>query len=73
MIVGAVPIGQSYKGVAMVARFVQLVGVKSAGKLSLNFFLSYNISSLLSYFCIAFSFLTCKSNVMAKCVREVTQ
>ena len=43
------------------------------GKLSLNFFLSYNYSSVLSYIFIAFSFLSRRSNVMVKSVTEVTQ
>ena len=50
MMVGAVPVGQSYKGVTTIAGFLQLVGVKSTWKLSPNFFLSYNFSSLFSYF-----------------------
>ena len=73
MIVGAVPVGRSYPGAASVAGLVQLEGVRAAWKLFLNFFLSYNYFSLLSYFFIAFSFLSRKSNVMVKCVTEVTQ
>ena len=73
MMVGAMPVGQSYPGAAMVAESVKLEGARAACKLSLNFFLSYNYFSLLSYFFIAFSFLSCKSNVMVKCVTEVTQ
>ena len=73
MIVGAMPVGLSYPGAATVAGLVQLEGARAAWKLSLNFFLSYNYFSLLSYFFIAFSFLSRKSNVMVKCVTEVTQ
>ena len=65
--------GLSYPGAATVAGLVQLEGARAAWKLSLNFFLSYNYFSLLSYFFIAFSFLSRKSNVMVKCVTEVTQ
>ena len=67
------PVGRSYPGAATVAGLVQLEGARAAWKLSLNFFLSYNYFSLLSYFFIAFSFLSRKSNVMVKCVTEVTQ
>ena len=67
------PVGRSYPGAATVAGLVQLEGGRAAWKLSLNFFLSYNYFSLLSYFFIAFSFLSRKSNVMVKCVTEVTQ
>ena len=73
MMVGAMPVGLSYPGAATVAGLVQLEGARAAWKLSLNFFLSYNYFSLLSYFFIAFSFLSRKSNVMVKCVTEVTQ
>ena len=73
MMVGAMPVGLSYPGAASVAGLVQLEGARAAWKLSLNFFLSYNYFSLLSYFFIAFSFLSRKSNVMVKCVTEVTQ
>ena len=73
MIVGAVPVGRSYPGAATVAGLVQLEGARAAWKLFLNFFLSFNYFSLLSYFFIAFSFLSRKSNVMVKCVAEVTQ
>ena len=73
MMVGAMPVGLSYPGAATVAGLVQLEGTRAAWKLSLNFFLSYNYFSLLSYFFIAFSFLSRKSNVMVKCVTEVTQ
>ena len=73
MMVGAMPVGRSYPGAATVAGLVQLEGARAAWKLSLNFILSYNYFSLLSYFFIAFSFLSRKSNVMVKCVTEVTQ
>ena len=73
MMVGAMPVGLSYPGAATVAGLVQLEGARAAWKLSLNFFLSYNYFSLLSYFFIAFSFLSHKSNIMVKCVTEVTQ
>ena len=73
MMVGAMPVGLSYPGAATVAGLVQLEGARAAWKLSLNFFLSYNYFSLLSYFFIAFSFLSRKSNIMVKCVTEVTQ
>ena len=73
MMVGAMPVGRSYPGTATVAGLVQLEGARAAWKLPLNFFLSYNYFSLLSYFFIAFSFLSRKSNVMVKCVTEVTQ
>ena len=73
MMVGAMPVGRSYPGAATVARLVQLEGARAAWKLSLNFFLSYNYFSLLSYFFIAFSILSRRSNVMVKCVTEVTQ
>ena len=73
MMVGAMPVGLSYPGAATVAGLVQLEGARAAWKLSLNFYLSYNYFSLLSYFFIAFSFLSRKSNVMVKCVTEVTQ
>ena len=73
MMVGAMPVGRSYPGAATVAGLVQLEGARAAWKLSLNFFLSYNYFSLLSYFFIAFSFLSRKSNIMVKCVTEVTQ
>ena len=73
MMVGAMPVGRSYPGAATVAVLVQLEGARAAWKLSLNFFLSYKYFSLLSYFFIAFSFLSRKSNVMVKCVTEVTQ
>ena len=73
MMVGAMPVGRSYPGATTVAGLVQLEGARAAWKLSLNFFLSYNYFSLLSYFFIAFSFLSRKSNVMVKCVTEVTQ
>ena len=73
MMVGAMPVGRSYPGAATVAGLVQLEGARAAWKLSLIFFLSYNYFSLLSYFFIAFSFLSRKSNVMVKCVTEVTQ
>ena len=73
MMVGAMPVGRSYPGAATVAGLVQLEGARAAWKLSLNFFLSYNYFSWLSYFFIAFSFLSRKNNVMVKCVTEVTQ
>ena len=73
MMAGTMPVRRSYPGSAMVAGLVQLEGARAAWKLFLNFFLSYNYSSLLSYFFIAFSFLSHKSNVMVKCVTEVTQ
>ena len=74
MIVGAVPVRRSYQGAATVAGLVQSEGARAAWKLSLNFFLSNNYFSLLSYFLIVFfSFLSRKSNVMVKCVTEVTQ
>ena len=68
MMVGAMPVGRSYPGAATVAGLVQLEGARAAWKLSLNFFLSYNYFSLLSYFFIVFSFLSRKSNVMVKYV-----
>ena len=71
--VGPLPVGRSYPGVATVAGLVQLEGARAAWKLFLNFFLFYNYFSLLSYFFIAFSFLSCKSNVLVKCVTKVTQ
>ena len=60
MMVGAMPVGQSYPGAATVAGLVQLEGARAAWKLSLNFFLSYNYFSLLSYFFIAFLFFPTK-------------
>ena len=56
---------------AIVAGLVRLEGVKAAWKRSLHFFLSYNYYSWLSYIFIDLSFLSCKSNVMVKCVTEV--
>ena len=73
MMARAMPVGRLYPGAATVARLVQLEGGRAAWKLSLNFFLSYNYFSLLSYFFIAFSFLSRKSKVMVKCVAEVTK
>ena len=73
MMVGAMPVGRSYPGAATVAGLVQLEGARTAWNFFLNFFLSYNYFSLLSYFFIAFSFLSRKSNAMVKCVTEVTQ
>ena len=67
------PVGRSYPGAATVAGLVPLEVARAAWKLFLNYFLSYNYFSLLSYFFIAFSFLSRKSNVMVKCVTEVTQ
>ena len=63
MMVGAMPVGRSYPGAATVVGLVQLEGARAAWKLSLNFVLSYNYFSLLSYFFSLF-FLFSPAKVM---------
>ena len=67
MTIGVILVGQTYPRAAKVARLIQFEGMKTAWKLSLNFFLSY-----IPFFTF-FSFLFRKSNVIVKCVTKVTQ